>query len=173
MTAEAEESLTTTHGVEVGSAIESFEIKWSALESIRNPSIQSEVATGPFLDYFGNARHGDAIYQEPFWLVTRSVTVTSVRVLEYTIEGFRAIACITKSLDETNTEGVVQKSLSPYKFRGIYVFVKDNNRWKLNAFFDTTDPKKSLRDWDYASDWLKQAVGNLSGMIDKDCRVKP
>lgn len=173
MTAEAERSLTTKYGGEVGSAVENFEVKWSALESIRNPSIQAEVTTGPHLDYFGNARLGDAVYKEPFWLITRSVTVTSVRVLEYTTERFRAIACITKSLDETNTEGVVQKSLSPYKFRGIYVFVKENNRWKLAAFFDTTDPKKTLRDWDFAPDWLKQVVGNLPDMVEKDCQVRP
>src|SRR5262249_4723548 len=148
-------------------AIENFETKWSALESIRNPGIQTEVATGPYLDYFGNARLGDAVYKEPFWLVTRAVVVTNVRVLEYNTEGFRAIACITKSLNETDTAGIVQKSLAPYKFRGIYVFVRDSNRWKLEAFFDTTDPEKSLRDWDYASDWLKQTVGNLPDIVEK------
>jgi hypothetical protein len=172
ITAEAERSLTTKYGVEVGSAIENFEIKWSALESIRNPSIQAEVATGRFLDYFGNARHGDAVYQEPFWLITRSATVTRVRVLEYTAERFRAIACVTGSIDKTDTKGVTQESLPPYKIRGVYVFVKENNRWKLAAFFDTTDPKRSLRDWDYAPDWLKQAIGDLPDLVDNDCQVK-
>ena len=57
----------------------------------------------------------------------------------------------------TVLDGVYMESLPPIKICGIYVFVRDDDIWKLAGFFNTADP----RDWDYAPDWLKDIIGEL------------
>jgi hypothetical protein len=160
-TKDVEASLTEIHGARVSDAIENFEMRWSSLNAHKNPDIQSEIATGSFLDYFGYARQGSALFDEPFWLIVKSATVESVRVLDYSPEHFKAVACVTELIDETDTQGVFKEALPPREFRGIYVFVHENDTWKLSGFFDITHPKDSARDWDYASDWLKEIIGDM------------
>jgi hypothetical protein len=171
-TAEVERLLTEAYGAEARTAIENFESRWLTLDSIRDASLQSEVATGPFLEYFGHARRGDAIYAEPFWLVTSSVVVERIRVLEYSPQRFKAIACVTEITGKTTTEGALIETLPPREFQGVYVFARDSNAWKLAGFFDVTDPRNALRDWDYAPDWLRQTIGNLPGDLN-DCETQP
>ena len=156
-TAEVERSLAGAFGVEVRSTIENFASRWSSLDAHLDPSIQSELATGPYLEYYGLARKGTALYEEPFWLITRSAIVVSFRVLEYSAGRFKAVGCVVKLTDETDTAGVFRKSLPAYESCGVYVFVREENTWKLAGFFNTADP----RDWDYAPDWLKEIIGEL------------
>ncbi len=68
------------------------------------------MATGPYLDGFGYARRAEALYDEPFWWVTTSAAVQSVRVLEYSLERFKAVADVIEQVDETapGGEGIVQ-----------------------------------------------------------------
>jgi hypothetical protein len=162
VTVTAETSLTETHGVEVCDVIENFELQWGSLEAHRNPSVQSELAIGPFLHYWGYARMGEAIYDEPFWLVTTSATVKNVRVIEYSSERFRAVASVARRVDKTTTEGVIIESSLPRGHCEIYVFVRANNTWKLAGSFLTDGPPQDVeRDWRDAPDWLKDIIGEL------------
>lgn len=156
-TAEAERALTVVYGVEARNTIENFESKWLGFEAHRSPATQSGLATGPYLEYWGYAREGTALYNEPSWRITRSAFVKSVRVLEYNPERFKAVACVIKNSDEVTQEGVVNETLSPLEICGVYVFVRQDSVWKLAGFFNTADP----RDWDHAPDWLKQIIGEL------------
>lgn len=168
-TAEAEELLTAIYGAEVRTAIENFESRWLTLASLKDPSRQSDVATGLYLDYFGHARAGDAIYNDPFWLTTKSVVVGKVDVLEYSPQRFKAVACVVKMVDKTTTSGVFIESLPSREFQGVYVFVREENAWKLVGFFEITDPRSALRDWDHAPDWLRQVIGDLPIDAVRDC----
>lgn len=161
VTLQAEQALTDSHGVEVGKAIENFESVWSSLNAHKDTSIQSGVATGVFLDYHGFARRGNAHYEEPFWLVTKSVALENVRVVEYSLERFKAVACVTIEHDRVTIEGIVVESLPPYEKCGVYVFVYENDTWLLAGIFDTTMPDYVARDWNYAQDWLKEIIGDL------------
>lgn len=156
-TAEAERVLIVEHGSEVRSQIENFESRWFSLEAHLDPGIQSELATGPYLEYFGNARQGASLYDEPFWLVTTAAVVGNLRVLEYSPERFKAVACSVETTDKMTTDGVFIESLPPLDICGVYVFVREDDKWKLAGFFNTADP----RDWNYAPNWLKEIIGDL------------
>jgi hypothetical protein len=160
---EAETLLTEVHGAEVGKAIEDFWSTWGSLEARRDPGIQSQVATGPFLERMGYADPDDPIYDNaPFWTITESASVQSVHVLEWKRgRRFKAVACVTKQTDEITKEWVFLKSLPPREFRGVYVFVRKDDTWKLSGFFDVTDRDRSWRDWDYAQEWLKEIIRDL------------
>src|SRR5574341_2048391 len=112
-TAERENFLTASYGAEGRAVVENFETKWFTFESHKNPSIQSELATGPFLDYFGFVRRGQSIYDEPSWLDTKSATVTHVWVIEYSPERFKVVAHVTELIDEVTPKGDFIQSLPP------------------------------------------------------------
>jgi hypothetical protein len=172
LTADAENKLTIDHGEEVRSAIGKFETNWLTLASIRNPSLQSEIATGKYLEYFGVAREGKSIFDEPFWLITKSATVTSVRVLEYNADQFKAIACVKSLVIKTNTNGKIMDYLPPHDFRGIFIFSRENNVWKLSDYLETTNPDNALYTWDTTPDWSKKLIGDFSTEVDQDCQAR-
>jgi hypothetical protein len=159
-TREAEIFLTEAYGAEVRDAIENVKAKWSSLEAYNNPSIQSELATEQYVSHNGYASLGEAIYNWTSWYVVKSVTVTRVRVLEYSPERFKAVACITELVDKTTTEGVFIESLLPQEYQSVYVFVHEDDTWKLAGGFNISLPNV-WRDWEYASDWLKETIGEL------------
>jgi hypothetical protein len=109
------------------------------------------------------------VYSDSFWLITSAATIRSVRVLQYDADHFQAVGCISKQIEKITTEGLLIESLPIYDFRGVYVFVRESGIWKLSGFFNTTDPNKALKDWDYAPEWLKQILGDLPSLIDKNC----
>ncbi len=92
---------------------------------------------------------------------SKSAVVTSVRVLEYSVERFKAVACVTELIDETTTEGVFIESLLPQEYEYVYVFVYEDDAWKLAGVFNITIPKDAWHDWEYAPDWLKETIGEL------------
>jgi hypothetical protein len=121
VTATAEALLTETYRTEISSTIENFEIQWHSLEAHTNPGVQAEVATGPFLRCHGNARYGEAIYDEPFWLPITSAKVKNVRVIEYSSERFRAVASVAKRVNKMTPDGVILEASRPAGHCGIYV----------------------------------------------------
>lgn len=149
--------LNELYGTEVEDTIASFESQWLSLEAHLNPSLQSELATGPYLEAFGYASQGQDLYNEPFWLVTTSASVQSIRVLEYNSERFKTVACVTSYGNRLTTDGEFIEQLSPYEFCGVYVFAREDNLWKLAGFFNMAD----RRDWDYAPNWLQEIIGEL------------
>lgn len=161
-TATAEALLTEEHGAEVRRVIEDFQMRWHGLEAHVDPSIQAEVATGPFLRCHGNAGYGEAIYDEPFWLVITSAKVKNVRVLEYSPECFKAVASVARTVDKIRPDGTVLESSLPAGHCGIYVFVREDGVWKLAGFFLTDPPLDDVvRDWHDAPAWLKEIIGEL------------
>lgn len=168
-TSEAERFLTETYGREVQATIENFESGWLSLETHKNPGIESELATGPYLDYFGLARKGQAIYDEPSWLITKSATVTRVRVLEYSPERFKAVAHVIAMIDEITPKGEFKQSLPPNRSCGLYVFAREDGKWKLAAYFNATDLRYVDRDWREAPDWLRQIIGDLPSEAVSGC----
>jgi len=169
VTAEAEKFLTSAYGAEARVVIENFKAKWLSLNSYKDPSIQSELAIGSYLDYWGLARKGQALYDEPFWLVTKSASVTHVRVFEYSPERFKAVAQVVSSINQLTPQGEFTKSLPPYKSCGIYVFVREDGFWKLVEYFDMTNPRDVQRDWEAAPDEVKQTIGDLPTEAIRDC----
>jgi hypothetical protein len=165
-TAAAETSLTGMYGTEVRAAIENFETKWYSLEEHLDPEIQSQIATGEFLRQFGHTYNSSKPFGEPYGLLTKSAVVVSVRVLEYGPQRFKAVAGVVEQTDQVTPQGEFTKSLPFRKFCGVYVFLKEENIWKLAAFFDITDSNTVARDWENASVTLKPIVGDLP---ESDC----
>lgn len=161
-------SLTESHEEEARLAIENFELRWYSLEAHKEPSIQSEVATDPYLHYVGYAREGKAIYDEPSWLIIKSVVIDGLTVLEYTDNRLKITAHIVRQIDEITPQGELRQSLPAVKSCGVYVFVRESNAWKLAGLFDMTNINNVLRDWRDAPDWLHQIIGDLpqSGCAD-------
>jgi hypothetical protein len=160
-TVEAQEALTTTYGIEVQSIIENFQAKWQSIDAHKNSSIQANLATGPYLDYWGYARMGKGIYDEPFWLTTRSVEIKNLQVIEHGPERIKAVARVVTLSDKITPAGkFIQSNLSSESC-GLYVFVRKDNLWKLAAGFDMTRPQDVERDWAREPDWSKQLIGDL------------
>ncbi len=138
-----------------------FESKWSSLEAHKDSNVQAEVATDPYLKYVGYGREGKAIYDEPFWLVTKSALVKSLTVLEYSAERFKIMAHIVRQIDETTPNGELRQSFSPAESCRVYAFAREGNTWKVAAVFDMTNINNASRDWRDAPDWLRLAIGDL------------
>ena len=162
-TKETETQLTETYGSEVRSIIENFELQWGSLEAHTDPSIQSQVATGPYLEYFGYARLGEGVYAQPFWLIATSVSVERVRVLEYGPERLKAIAGVAQEIAEVAPGGEgPQKSRGTLRTCGVYVFVREDTTWKLAGFFPIiNDPEDVASAWENGGQWLKDIIGGL------------
>jgi hypothetical protein len=161
-TATAEMALTATYGSEVSNVIENFELQWYSFEAHVDPTIQSELATGAYLDYWGYARKGEAIYDEPSWSIITFADVNYIRVLEYSSKRFKAVASVSRVFNDITPEGKVIQSLRPGGHCGIYVFTYEDDVWKLVGFFLTEGPPQDVeRDWRNAPDWLKDPIGDL------------
>lgn len=168
-TADAERAIAQTHEPEVRSAIQKFEAQWLSLEAHQDPRLQSDLATGPYLDQSGYARLGERLYDEPFWLVTKSASVRKIEVLEYATERFKAVACVARVIEETSTQGTVAGSPWIYRSRRVYVFVRESDEWKLAALFDISIPNDVARDWDALPHWMREIVGAVPEEMDPGC----
>lgn len=161
-TVTAEAFLTQTYGAEVSSAIEDFESGWFSIEAHINPAVQSDIATGPYLEHFGYAHVGAALYDEPFWLVTTSAKVRKVRVVEYSPERFKAVASVARTYNKTTTEGEIIEFAKSDAVCAVYVFVREDQAWKLAGLFLTGGTSEEVaREWDLAPGWLKEIIGDL------------
>ncbi|MCC6189972.1 MAG: hypothetical protein IT318_13135 [Anaerolineales bacterium] len=169
-TAAAIYDLTQMHYAEVSEAIYSFHSHWLTMASHQDPGLQSAVATGRFLELFGLARAGPSLNDEPFWLVTKSVTVDNLLVLEYASDRFEAVANVELIIDRVSPAGTAIMSLPTQERCDLYVFILEEDAWKLSALFDLSDPNIVFREWDVSPDWLKQAIGELSDQALDFCR---
>ncbi len=160
-TATAEALLTETHGAEVSKIIKNLELKWHSFEAHINPTVESEIATEPFLSTFGYEKFGDAIYDWPSWSVITSAQVSAIRVIEYTPERIKALASVDRIFKDVTPEGDVIKEARAEGTCGVYVFVRENDVWKLKGFFLTLgNPYDVDRDWEN-SPWLHEVIGEL------------
>ena len=157
-TVQAAEALTSVHGTEARQAIENYKQNVGSLEVWRNPDIRKELMTEK-LFLSSPPRDPDS---SPYWLVIKSVNVDHVRVLEYSPDRFKAVACLTTVYEERNPSD--EKLLDTYpasEHCAIYVFVSEEGNWKLAASFNTTDPNHIDRDWGFLPDWIKEEIGEL------------
>ena len=160
-TAEAEAILTDAHGKEVRDVIENFELQWHSLEAYTDPNIQSGVATGQYLECYSNARGG--ISERPV-LYTVSASVENVRVIEYSPQRFKAVADVIREMARAVPGGEILGVESSIQTCGVYVFVREDNIWKLLGFFNVGLPYNDVAyAWDYAPAWEKEIIGELPG----------
>jgi hypothetical protein len=167
----AETSLTSAHGTEARSAIENYEAEWMSLEAHKNPTTQSRLATGGYLWYWGYARMGEKVYDEPFWLITKSATVTNLRVLEYSPDRFKAIASVKGSTDKITPKGEFIESLPKPEYCLLYLFIREDGAWKVADLFDITSRSEIERDWANNVAWEKEVLGQpiLGDLPQADC----
>jgi len=158
-TADVTATLTTTHDAEIHEVIQRYETDWLSLAAHENPSIQSKLATGGFLWYWGNARSGTKIYDEPFWLITKSADVTSLHVLEYSPERVKALASVIRQVDEYTPKGTFTRSYQPREVCRLYLFVREDSVWKVADLFDMTRQSDIARDWENFVAWEKDTFG--------------
>jgi hypothetical protein len=159
----AEEALTAAHENEVRSIIETYLVESGELAVQKEPSRLSEFMTGSMLDAmlsFGTPEPGRSFY------VTESVEISEVHVLEYNSSTIKAIGCGKLFTDEVTYEGQYIKSIQPLSIMQIFVFVQEDNVWKVFTRYDFGDTKGALRDWAYVSDEEKQALGDLQTYVD-------
>jgi hypothetical protein len=139
--------------------IENFETQWYSFEAYTDWWVQAEVATGLYLECYNSTR--GSISERPV-LYTTSASISSVRVVEYGAERFKAIADVVSELAEATPEGEFLRSRGSLRTCGVYVFVRGGSIWKLEGFFNVSPPYKDrARGWDYTPDWLKEIIGEL------------
>ena len=154
-TRQAETQLTLVHGAQVRDLIEKHEAQWFSLDAYRDPSIQGELASGRYLDFWGLA--GFDVADEASWYVTTSAFARSITVLEYNIQRIKATACVIREVVEILPNEEPVGPLPPRDWCGVYVFSKEDTTWKLVGYFNLLD----RRHWEYAQPWLKEIIGDL------------
>jgi hypothetical protein len=148
--------------MEVRAAIEDFEFVWGSLIAHQEPSVQSDVATGRYLELKGY--DVDVLRTEPFWLVVTSAEVVSLRVTSYSSDRFKAVATTVRTIDKVLPDGrVVDTSVPNNPVCAVYVFIQAEGKWKLVGRGLTFGPPDEVaRDWErYLPDWHKEILGEI------------
>ena len=165
-TATAEAVLTEMYGAEVSQIIENFELKWHSYEAYIDPNVGTEVATDPFFHARGYAKFGEAIYDWPTWSVITSAQVSKIRVVEYTGNRIKAVSLVGRIFSDVTPEGVVVEAKRPNGICGVYVFSREDNMWKLKAFFNTAGNASDIeREWQNSA-WLREIIEELPSYWD-------
>lgn len=164
-------TLTATHGAEIREVVEQYATDWLSLAAPKNPTTQSRLATGEYLWSWGYARMGAKVYDEPFWLITKSATVTNLRVLEYSPERFKAIASVEELTDKITPQEEFIESLPKHEYCRLYLFVREDDAWKVADLFDMTRQSDIDRDWENNVAWEKEVLGQpiMGDLPQTDC----
>ena len=169
-TAETETMLTQTYGEQVSKIVEDFEVRSHSLEFIKGTGVDAEITTGYFYQVYGGGpptlADGSSWLEEgSIWQVVTSAQVRHIRVIEYTPERIKAVAAVGRVYDNRTIEGdIVEASLADYQC-GVYVFVNEDNLWKLAGFFLTTPLSAGsvYNQWQYVDQEMKDVIGELPG----------
>ncbi len=166
-TADAEAQLAERYGAEISNLIETFEVQWHSLETLKDCDAASRLATGWFLDMWVGKCFGLGLVEPAAdSTITKSAAVRQMRVLEYAPDRFKALVTLDRVMQEVNvvTGAAVEPATSDVHC-GIYVFVREDDVWKLEVFFLTDYPRASwdsiLRDWRLAPEEVREAIGEL------------
>ena len=155
---EEEKKLTEQYGQEVSFLVENFEMRTGSFEGHYNNDMLIDTATGDYLEHLMQSNPDMA----PYWLIVTNVEIKHIRVIEYQPEEIKTIACMVRDIEErTPKTGEWIKSYGPNKICKLYVFSLVNNKWKVAATFNTTNPNDIAHDWTYAPEWLKEVIGEL------------
>jgi hypothetical protein len=159
----AEQILTLGYGDEIRSLIEAYFMKSLSLAVQKEPDTRSEFETGPHLKAMFPFTTPEPVTR--FHIAT-SVALDEIHVLEHTPSKIRAIGCGKVFTDEVSFDGDYIKTNTPFSIMQIFVFVREDNAWKVFTRYDFGDTKGAIRDWAYVSDEEKQAIGDLQMSID-------
>lgn len=166
---EAERALTLAHRAEVANVIRNFESVWKSLDAYKNPEVQYKVATYDFVQEHGLAWEGSHFGREK-WYVTREAKIGEIRVLEYSAERFKAIACIKRIIVTMSPDKLVSEAESTLSTRILYVFVREDSEWKIATLYDVYLDEWAYRDWSYATEEQKTYIGELpESLIEPGC----
>jgi len=164
------EFLTQQHEQEVSMIVKQFELAWGSLEAYLDPSTrQGLVITGYFDSQIGSLDQ-KALFSEEFGVVYENIEINHIRILNYTPQQIKLVACIQVTGSYVRPDRSVIISFSNIEQCAIYVFYQQDSQWKLAGKLDTTVPDNVGRDWDLASRELKEIIGTLPkdpGMIDE------
>ena len=161
------DALSAKYGSEVSAIIEDFEIAGHTVKMYRDPAYHAEVYTGPYLDYI------DGYYlsfdESTLWPIVSQATVTKIKVVEYSSEKIRALACVTEEKLDLDFKGklIAQEPVSVVN--GAYVFLKVDGVWKLANFFDMSKPESAKLEYGMMDDALRQITGDYYSLTGMDC----
>jgi hypothetical protein len=159
--------LTAEHGAEISDLIETFELGAHTDKMYKDASWHAVWYTGPYLDYI------DGYYMSfddtTLWPIVSQATVTRVKVVEYSADKIRALACVTEVKLDLNSRSklVAQEPLEVVN--GAYVFVKVDGAWKLASFLDMAHPETAKLEYAMMDDELKTLTGDFASLSGLDC----
>jgi hypothetical protein len=160
-TATAVSILTTAHEDEARAAIESEFLVSGSLDARLHPEIFAQVATGPRLDVlhsFGIPESDDTVY------VGTAIELSEVHVLEYDESGMKVVGCGTTYHDEVTAQGDFVQSNRPVQGTAIYVFLWEDETWKLATLFGLDEDNLNYM-LPYMSQWEREALGDVEGYM--------
>lgn len=161
-------TLTATYDAEARSAIEDYHRISGSLNARLNPEIYTQVATGPHLERLlsFDIPEGD----DPVYIVT-GIELIEVRVLEYDEAHMKVVGCGTRYNGQTTVQGELVSSTRSTQFNVIYVFLWEDETWKLATGYTLIDRDAIRRDWAYVSEWEREAIGDIERYADMhfDC----
>ena len=158
-----EEVLTNTHGDEVRALITSYYIESGTLDAQKNPDSFSQIATGPLLRKITALMPTQEVAST--YYVTRSAAIREVHVLEYTSTRIKAVGCGQIEQELVNFDGTNASFLPLLTIMNIFVFIREDETWKLFTMYSFADSKSALRDWEYVSSEEKEAIGDIQTYI--------
>jgi len=166
---EREVLLTKEHGETAREAVTHFEQTWLGLEMHKDPqTFIDELLTGPlFVSYMNRFNFRDDVY----WLIPSQTVITNLRVVDYSDQMMRVIACLDQGIDKVDPFGAVIEQYPVRKKVKYYVFMPDTSSWKVGSFLDFTDPKQALQDWDFLPQELKDVTGDINAIVYKSCKM--
>jgi hypothetical protein len=169
-TEEVEALLTKEHGDEAKEAVAHFEQNWMSLEMHQNPKPYfDKLLTGPLLRSYLNRSN---FQDDDYWLIPNQADVDSLRVVDYSDQSMRVVACINQGINKVDHYGVVIEQYPLRRIINFYVFIRDGGPWKVGNVIDITDPKQALQDWDFMPQDLKDITGEINSIVYKNCKTE-
>lgn len=148
--------LTTLHGREVEEAIKEYWLQLGSVETLKNPDLIYEIASGQLADDLYSASEYLEYGKGPFNIFTKSVEITNVRVMGYSDSRFKAIACGKLETEDVGPDGTILNS-NVFAHGWFFVFIRQNEKWKALGYLSTVFPNA----YEESPQWLQQVIGEM------------
>jgi hypothetical protein len=158
---------TDAHGDEVGAIIAEFEIAGHNLNVYKNADERAAAYTGDSLQAISQSEA--SANADTVWTVVTQAHVTDTRVIEYSANKIRAVACVSEDQLQLNDKGKLLKQLGTKNFMGAYVMVNENGVWKQADYLDVTDATMAQSQYKKMSAAEQTAIGSLTYLLDFRC----
>lgn len=156
-------TLTAAHEAEARSLIENYHLSIASNTNVRDSEALSEVMTGPLLGTL--TASGTPVHESSFYR-TRSIVLSEVYVVEYTPSQVKVVGCGELHDEHVYPQEERVELLPPYPLENIYVFVWEDEKWKLFTLYPLSDRDSALQSWTYVSEEERSAIGNLEDYFD-------